>query len=77
MNKIETYGPICQCRFSKYCTNTPDGLQHLVKKSHGGADTDENTLLCCNVCNMEIEDRPEDAARAGLNPSLARKLGIA
>lgn len=64
---IAAHGPICMVKFSrKYCTNTPDGLQHKHKKSQGGADSRENAgYLCCNVCNAAIEDNPDRAYANG------------
>lgn len=38
--------PICV-----YCGETASGVDHIVPKSKGGRDTDDNTVLCCARCN--------------------------
>lgn len=62
--KFGMHGCACQIR-SEVCTGLANGLHHLKKKSQGGEDTHENTILACNPCNTYIEDHPAWALAHG------------
>ncbi len=64
--KVEASGPFCQI-YSPDCTNHEQGIHHIKKKSQGGKDTHDNTLLACNRCQTFIEDNPEWAAYMGFS----------
>ncbi|QIW21302.1 phage replisome organizer N-terminal domain-containing protein [Bacillus thuringiensis] len=41
-----------------YCGNAANTLDHLIPKSHGGLDTQENCVACCKRCNEMKTNRP-------------------
>lgn len=43
-----------------YCGDPANTLDHLIPKSHGGLDTQENCVSCCKRCNETKTNRPLD-----------------
>lgn len=43
--------PICV-----YCGESATGVDHIIPKSKGGKDTDDNLVLCCARCNSTKND---------------------
>ncbi|MDA1758155.1 phage replisome organizer N-terminal domain-containing protein [Bacillus cereus] len=41
-----------------YCGDQANTLDHLIPKSHGGLDTQENCVSCCKQCNEIKTNRP-------------------
>lgn len=41
-----------------YCGDSANTLDHLIPKSHGGLDTQENCVSCCKRCNETKTNRP-------------------
>lgn len=41
-----------------YCGDQANTLDHLIPKSHGGLDTQENCVSCCKQCNETKTNRP-------------------
>lgn len=45
-----------------YCGRKADTVDHIIPKSKGGDESDENLVACCKRCNMEKNNRtPEEA----------------
>lgn len=45
-----------------YCGRKGDTVDHIIPKSKGGDESDDNLVACCKRCNMEKNNRtPEDA----------------
>ena len=41
-----------------YCGEVATGVDHIVPRARGGADTDDNVVPCCIRCNRAKNDKP-------------------
>lgn len=63
-------GNVCELRRHRDCRRRAEGLHETVKQSAmpwrpGDYERGREVLLACNVCNGDVEDRPNDAADKG------------
>lgn len=51
--RVENGINVCQ-----YCGEKATGFDHIIPRSKGGTDNDENLVPCCPRCNSAKQDRP-------------------
>lgn len=55
----------CRLGLSPDCTGRAEDLHHVLPRSRGGWDEDENLLSACHACHMYAHNHPQIAREVG------------